>query len=84
MPLPPTDPATGRSDPRATTAWPSATRSEAAGPERIRAKYLMVGGFLGAGKTTAISRFGRYLTELGLRVGLITNDQGNDLAPPRN
>ena len=35
----------------------------------------MVGGFLGAGKTTAIIRLARFLTEEGRRVGLITNDQ---------
>ena len=35
----------------------------------------MVGGFLGAGKTTAIIRLARFLTERGRRVGLITNDQ---------
>ena len=35
----------------------------------------MVGGFLGAGKTTAIIRLARSLTERGRRVGLITNDQ---------
>ncbi len=37
--------------------------------------YLMVGGFLGAGKTTAILKFAHQLTNRGLRVGLITNDQ---------
>ena len=40
-----------------------------------RARYVMVGGFLGAGKTTAIIRLARFLTERGQRVGLITNDQ---------
>ena len=40
-----------------------------------RARYVMVGGFLGAGKTTAIIRLARHLTEQGRRVGLITNDQ---------
>jgi G3E family GTPase len=40
-----------------------------------RALYLMIGGFLGAGKTTAILQFARRLTGRGLRVGLITNDQ---------
>jgi len=42
-----------------------------------RARYIMIGGFLGAGKTTAIQAFARYLSEKkGRRVGLITNDQG--------
>ena len=36
----------------------------------------MVGGFLGAGKSTSIARLGRCLSEAGVRVGLITNDQG--------
>lgn len=43
--------------------------------EAARARYVMVGGFLGAGKTTAIIRLARSLTERGRRVGLITNDQ---------
>jgi G3E family GTPase len=46
---------------------------------RVKARYIMVGGFLGAGKTTAVSRLARYLSDQGLRVGLITNDQGNQL-----
>src|SRR5262245_26325487 len=44
-----------------------------------KARYIMIGGFLGAGKTTAISKLARRLTEQGLRVGLITNDQGREL-----
>jgi G3E family GTPase len=40
-----------------------------------RALYLMIGGFLGAGKTTAILGLARILRGRGLRVGLITNDQ---------
>jgi Ni2+-binding GTPase involved in maturation of urease and hydrogenase len=40
-----------------------------------RARYIMVGGFLGAGKTTAVLRLARHLDAGGLRVGLITNDQ---------
>lgn len=39
----------------------------------------MIGGFLGAGKTTTIARFGDYLVKQGYKVGLITNDQANDL-----
>ena len=39
----------------------------------------MIGGFLGAGKTTAVGRLAHRLTEQGLRVGLITNDQGRNL-----
>lgn len=40
----------------------------------------MLGGFLGAGKTTAITRLAQRLSAQGLRVGLITNDQGANLA----
>ncbi len=39
----------------------------------------MIGGFLGAGKTTAVARLAGHLTAQGLRVGLITNDQGSEL-----
>jgi G3E family GTPase len=39
----------------------------------------MIGGFLGAGKTTAVVRLARRLADAGLRVGLITNDQGRNL-----
>ena len=35
----------------------------------------MIGGFLGAGKSTAILRLAKFLSERGQRVGLITNDQ---------
>ena len=40
-----------------------------------KAEYIMLGGFLGAGKTTAILRLAEHLTKNGKRVGLITNDQ---------
>lgn len=44
-----------------------------------QARYIMLGGFLGAGKTTAVCKLAKHLSEQGLRVGLITNDQGNQL-----
>src|SRR3954471_24015006 len=44
-----------------------------------KARYIMIGGFLGAGKTTAVARLAERLTKQGLRVGLITNDQGSEL-----
>ena len=47
--------------------------------EQGRARYIMIGGFLGAGKTTAVARLAQVLTERGLRVGLITNDQSSGL-----
>jgi G3E family GTPase len=40
----------------------------------------MVGGFLGAGKTTALLRLGEHLATQGVRVGLVTNDQSSGLA----
>jgi len=42
-------------------------------------RYIMIGGFLGAGKTTSVLKLAQHLKDSGLRVGLITNDQGNDL-----
>src|SRR6267143_4188635 len=44
-----------------------------------KSRYLMIGGFLGAGKTTSVARLAERLTKQGLRVGLITNDQGSEL-----
>ena len=44
-----------------------------------KARYLMLGGFLGAGKTTAVAKLAERLTAQGQRVGLITNDQGKEL-----
>ena len=44
-----------------------------------KARYIMIGGFLGAGKTTAVGKLAKRLSERGLRVGLITNDQGRNL-----
>ncbi len=42
-------------------------------------RYIMIGGFLGAGKTTTVARLAQYLTDQGKKVGLITNDQGTGL-----
>lgn len=39
------------------------------------ARYIMVGGFLGAGKTTTLLRLAKHYRDQGKRVGLITNDQ---------
>src|SRR6476469_3810874 len=44
-----------------------------------RARYVMIGGFLGAGKTTCVAKLAQHLTTKGLKVGLITNDQGSEL-----
>src|ERR1041385_4869583 len=43
------------------------------------ARYYMIGGFLGAGKTTAVAALASHLANRGQRVGLITNDQGSEL-----
>jgi len=39
----------------------------------------MIGGFLGAGKTTTISRLASTFLEQGLKVAIVTNDQATDL-----
>ena len=38
-------------------------------------RFVMVGGFLGAGKTTTIARLARLYQSQGKRVGVVTNDQ---------
>jgi G3E family GTPase len=45
----------------------------------MRVRFVMVGGFLGAGKTTALARLARMYQARGLRVGVVTNDQAHDL-----
>jgi Ni2+-binding GTPase involved in maturation of urease and hydrogenase len=44
----------------------------------------MVGGFLGAGKTTLLTRLARHYQSQGQRVGLVTNDQAQDLVDTNN
>ena len=39
----------------------------------------MIGGFLGAGKTTSVAVLAEHLSATGRTVGLITNDQGREL-----
>lgn len=48
-----------------------------------QARYIMIGGFLGAGKTTAIGKLAAHLTAQGHKVGLITNDQAGGLVDTR-
>jgi G3E family GTPase len=43
-------------------------------------QLILAGGFLGAGKTTLLLQAARLLAGQGRRVGMITNDQGHDLA----
>src|SRR6516162_4525629 len=45
----------------------------------MRVRFVMVGGFLGAGKTTALARLARMYQARGRRVGVVTNDQAHDL-----
>src|SRR5579864_2277737 len=42
-------------------------------------RFIMVGGFLGAGKTTTLARLARFYLDRGQKVGLVTNDQAADL-----
>lgn len=42
-------------------------------------RYVMVGGFLGAGKTTTLARLAKHYMDAGLNVGIVTNDQADDL-----
>jgi len=45
----------------------------------VSAELIIVGGFLGAGKTTSILSIAKALLSSGKKVGIITNDQGSDL-----
>ena len=51
----------------------------ATGTSEPKARYIMIGGFLGAGKTTAVGKLAQRLSAQRLRLGLITNDQGRNL-----
>ena len=42
-------------------------------------RFVLIGGFLGAGKTTTIARLARSYCDRGLKVGIVTNDQASDL-----
>lgn len=42
-------------------------------------KLILVGGFLGAGKTTLLLAAAKRLAAQGLRIGIVTNDQADDL-----
>lgn len=49
-----------------------------------KTRFVLIGGFLGAGKTTLIAQLaGRYVAA-GKRVGIITNDQAADLVDTYN
>ena len=57
----------------------SAAQPQPDSPANARARYIMIGGFLGAGKTTTVGKLAQWLHKQGKRVGLITNDQGSHL-----
>jgi len=42
-------------------------------------RFIMIGGFLGAGKTTLVSRLAHRFQSQGKRVVIVTNDQATDL-----
>jgi Ni2+-binding GTPase involved in maturation of urease and hydrogenase len=44
-----------------------------------RLRFVMIGGFLGAGKTTTLARLARSYQGRGQKVGIVTNDQAQDL-----
>src|SRR5262245_10188850 len=58
---------------------PAANTTDHEPPTTDKVRYVMIGGFLGAGKTTSVVRLAQHLTGQGLKVGLITNDQGSEL-----
>jgi G3E family GTPase len=47
-------------------------------------RFIMVGGFLGAGKTTTLARLAKHYRDRGQTVGIITNDQAQDLVDTHN
>jgi Ni2+-binding GTPase involved in maturation of urease and hydrogenase len=47
-------------------------------------RFVMVGGFLGAGKTTTLARLARHYMSRGLSVGIVTNDQAADLVDTKS
>lgn len=49
-----------------------------------KTRFVLIGGFLGAGKTTLIGQLARQYMAAGKRVGIITNDQADDLVDTQN
>ncbi len=47
-------------------------------------RFIMIGGFLGAGKTTTIGRLAKHYMDRGQKVGIVTNDQAADLVDTQN
>ena len=44
-----------------------------------KVRFILIGGFLGAGKTTLIARLANWHRSQGRNVGIVTNDQAADL-----
>ncbi len=49
-----------------------------------KTRFVLIGGFLGAGKTTLIGELAARYVAQGKRVGIITNDQADDLVDTYN
>jgi len=49
----------------------------------MKTRVLIIGGFLGAGKTTTIWSAAKALSQAGHKVGIITNDQASELVDTR-
>ena len=49
-----------------------------------KTRFALIGGFLGAGKTTLVGQLARRYTEAGKKVGIITNDQAANLVDTLN
>ncbi|TWU48167.1 GTP-binding protein [Rubripirellula reticaptiva] len=47
-------------------------------------RFVLIGGFLGAGKTTLVGQLARAYAAAGKRVGIITNDQAENLVDTQN
>jgi Ni2+-binding GTPase involved in maturation of urease and hydrogenase len=45
----------------------------------VNPRFVLLGGFLGAGKTTTMARLAKHYAEQGLKVAIVTNDQTTDL-----
>lgn len=60
------------------------TRFGTSSMKRDRIKFVLVGGFLGAGKTTLVGELAKRYSAQGKRVGIITNDQTENLVDTQN
>ena len=49
-----------------------------------KTRFVLLGGFLGAGKTTLVGQLAKRYSDAGKRVGIITNDQAADLVDTNN